>query len=171
MKNLAGDKNCDQYIKDELKRACIDIVENKVGGEVPYTIEGKLGELIFRRAWYYWVVIGDVPMDIAKRIYKHPEGKATVRAGGHCGCEPPESQSDYPISDDGLTPISQESMNEYSEKYPSLWEENKHKYRVATKEEENNKVVNCYHIDSQAGLLLFSQMVSQEQKGDSDESE
>jgi hypothetical protein len=169
MKNLSGDKNCDKYIKDELERACIDIVENKAKGEVPYSIEGKLGHYTFRRAWYYWVVLGDTPMDIAKKIYEHPEGRANVRAGGHCGCEPPETQSDYPKSDDGLTAVSQEEIDRTKKDYPSLWEDVKHKYRVATKEEENNKVVNCYHIDSQAGLLLFSQMVSQDQKGDSDD--
>ncbi len=159
MENLAGDKNCDATIKDELTRAGIGIVEEKAQGEVPYSTEGKLGNYTFRRAWYYWVVTGDTPMDIAKKIYNHPEGKASVRAGGHCGFEPPETQSNYPESKDGLTAISQEDMDQAEKEYPSLWEDVKDKYRVATEYEEKNKVVNCYHIDSQAGLLLFSMMV------------
>ncbi len=39
------------------------------------------------------------------------------------------------------------------------------KYRVATEYEENNKVVNCYHIDSQAGLLLFATMIKNHLNG------
>lgn len=160
MKNLAGNKNCDEYIKDELTRAGIEIVEEESKGEVPYSFTGRLGHYTFRRAWYYWVVVGDTPMDLAKKIYEHPEGKAAVRAGGHCGCVAPETQSSYPKSEDGLAPISQKDMDNAEKEYPSLWKDVKHKYRLATEHEENNKVVNCYHIDSQAGLLLFSMMVS-----------
>ena len=159
MKNLAGNKDCDEDIRDELTRAGIEIIEEKVTGEVPYSIVGKLRHYTFRRAWYYWVVTGDTSMELAKEIYAHPEGKASVRAGGHCGCEPPETQSDYMDTSDGLQPIGQKEMDEYVEKFPTLWEENKHKYRVATKEEAEHKVVKGYHIDSQAGLLLFSMMV------------
>ena len=160
MNNLAGNKECDKEIADELTRAGIEIVSVPLDNtEVPYTIIGKLGHYTFRRAWYYWIVSGDTPMDLAKKIYAHPEGKATVRAGGHCGCEPPESQSSLPLGKDVMELITEKDMEECTRDFPQMWEKIKHKYRLATTEEENSKVVNCYHIDSQAGLLLFSIMV------------
>lgn len=160
MKNLAGNKECDEHIKDELQRAGIAVEQIELGrSEVPYTFIGKLGHYTFHRAWYYWVVTGDTPMDVAKKIYAHPEGKATVRAGGHCGCEPPETQSDYAEVKDGLKLISQKEVDKLESGHSSLWEKYKDEYRIATEEEENTKVVNCYHIDSQAGLLLFALIV------------
>jgi hypothetical protein len=51
MKNLAGDPNCDIEIRRELTRACIPIVENVPSrGEVPATLQGQLGPIVFRRA-------------------------------------------------------------------------------------------------------------------------
>lgn len=40
---------------------------------------------------YYWVVQGDVPLDIALKLYAEPIGKTDVRINGHCGCPPPEA--------------------------------------------------------------------------------
>ncbi|KKM00425.1 hypothetical protein LCGC14_1804580 [marine sediment metagenome] len=62
MKNLAGNKDADKYIKDELEQAGIKVVQvNLTRGEVPYSLAGKLCkndlisnlDIIFERAWYY----------------------------------------------------------------------------------------------------------------------
>ena len=167
MINLAGKKDCDKHIIDELTRAGIDTVQLlKSNSEVPYKVIGVLDHYTFKRAWYYWVVSGDTPMDLAKKIYAHPEGKATVRAGGHCGCEPPETQSRLPLGKDGMELITQEEIDRTEKKYPNIeksdiWKNILNTHRVATSEEQNNKVVNGYHIDSQAGLLLFSMMIKE----------
>ena len=60
--------------------------------EVPYHIIGNLGngKFIFKRAWYYWIIKGNVPLKIAKKMYADPIGKIDVRVAGHCGCPPPE---------------------------------------------------------------------------------
>jgi hypothetical protein len=121
MRNLAGVSDCDEYIRSELRRACIDIHTVQKGNtEVPYTLIGKLGEFEFKRAWYYWVVKGPVPLEVAKELYEHPEGRATVRSGGDCAKRPPET-----------------------------W----------VCEINGEKYVDVYHIDGQAGLLLFAQKI------------
>jgi hypothetical protein len=95
MRNLAGDPDCDRFIRDELQRALIPIKEldTPQKGEVPAKLQGELGPYTFERAWYYWIVRGDVPLAVAQELYQHPVGKADVRVVGHCGCPPPEEWS------------------------------------------------------------------------------
>ena len=95
MKNLAGVQDCDKYIREELERADIEVVEvPKSEGEVPFTLEGRIGDIRLYRAWYYWVAIGKVPLGVAIDLYAHPEGKISVRVDGSCGCpDPSESPS------------------------------------------------------------------------------
>ena len=91
MENLAGRKDCDEYIRRELERCRIDIVEVELTrSEVPYTLEGRLGDFEFRRAWYYWVVRGSVPLEVAQEIYADPVGHTDIRVAGNAGCPPPE---------------------------------------------------------------------------------
>ena len=132
-RNMAGVTDCDRWIEKELQEAKIPIrsgFENwslKAGtktsngmilikdfddyihkyrskSEVPYHIIGILGNYTFKRAWYYWVVRGEVSKKIAKKLYKEPIGKRDVRVGGHCGCPPPKgSVNSYHIdSQEGL---------------------------------------------------------------------
>lgn len=91
--NMAGNDNCDHYIKAELTIAGIRIVEEDHKGEVPYHYTGLLGinnEFKFWRAWRYWVVLGSVPLDIAEELYANEVGSKYVRVAGHCGCPPPK---------------------------------------------------------------------------------
>ena len=92
MQNLAGNPNCDKYIECELNRCGIEIIKNEANlrNEVPATIEGKLGKFRFVRAWYYWMVDGPVPLDIAGKLYSDPVGKTDIRVMGHCGCPSPD---------------------------------------------------------------------------------
>jgi len=146
MKNLAGVEECDDYIREELGKADIDIYDIKKPGrsEVPYTIFGGLGgsllsdedkgymerhgfnvkflktysSFVFTRAWYYWVVEGYVPLDIAVEMYENPNGRKDIRVAGHCGCP-----------------------------HPIEW---KVKHKVC-----GMNVVDHYHIDTQEGLNYF----------------
>ena len=91
MQNLAGNKECDVYIEQELERCEIESVRVERGHtEVPYTITGKLGSLVFTRGWYYWMISGKVPIAIANELYADPVGKEDIRVRGHCGCPPPD---------------------------------------------------------------------------------
>ncbi|KKM02273.1 hypothetical protein LCGC14_1786030, partial [marine sediment metagenome] len=107
MRNLAGVEDCDVTIREELEKAGIDIYSIGEPGrsEVPYTLYGGLGgklldeegqafmdrhgvavdtikkfvSFTFERAWYYWVVSGYVPLNIAVEMYENPNGKKDIR--------------------------------------------------------------------------------------------
>jgi hypothetical protein len=89
--NLAGRTDADDYIRREFTRCGIDCVNvERTNSEVPYTIIGKLGDFTFRRAWYYYIVEGEVPLTIANKLYNDPVGRTDVRVDGHCGCPAPQ---------------------------------------------------------------------------------
>lgn len=91
MINLAGAKECDDQIKAELTEAKIPIVKvPQSRSEVPFSIIGKIGPFKFERLWYYYEVVGQVPLKVAQELYADPVGRKEVRVAGHCGCPPPE---------------------------------------------------------------------------------
>ncbi len=91
MQNLAGNKDCDEFIRSELKRSRIKVVRGERSkGEVPASITGKLGPFTFVRAWRYWMVSGPVPLAVAKELYADPVGATDVQVAGDCRCPAPE---------------------------------------------------------------------------------
>lgn len=166
MKNLAGNKDCDKYIRDELERAGITVVDaDNHGSEVQYSIGGELEKIKFRRAWYYWVATGPVPLEIAKEMYDHPEGKRTVRVRGDCTCPSPEHPRIDWLDDEGKEIITYSQLEK--EKCPKEMIDRfiaDPKYHVVGSMMVMRKIgkqyVTMYHIDDQAGLLLFALMVS-----------
>jgi len=106
MKNLAGVKKADDYIRGELETAGIKIRKGPLDdGGVPYTLTGKLGNWTFERAWTYWMANSSkrktgLPLDIAEKLHdkkyriKGPEEPKTygqvIRVQGHCGCPLPK---------------------------------------------------------------------------------
>ena len=165
MKNLAGrlTEEVDLNIKDELERAEIPTITVPLSnGEVQYTVEGLLGKIRFHRAWYYWVAEGRIPVDMAWKIYNHPEGKQTVRAGGDCGCPSPAGYvTDWYDKENGkkITKDYIKGLEVFKDLYkPDMylkWQ-NGHTADIGQPREG---FVDCYHIDEQAGLLLFSMIV------------
>jgi hypothetical protein len=160
MINLAGVKNCDETIREELTRAGIDIVDipaDERRGEVPASIMGELGKYKFKRAWYYWIVNGHIPIEIADKLYEHPEGKISIRVDGHCGCPNPREYRHVWIDEqNNILHLREElhkwdtfHMNEQEllEKYKVRFVDNRETYGMG--------VISGYHIDTQAGLLLF----------------
>ena len=114
MKNLAGDKKCDETIKEELYLAGILINIIKKGTtEVPYRYIGKLGNWTFKRNWTYWVakVENDehgLPLDLALELHnkQHPTERknlgSVIRSGGDAGAPSPDEYAAQPIYDDEL---------------------------------------------------------------------
>lgn len=99
MKNLAGNKDCDDSVEVELRRAGIEVVSGaKSNGEVSTIITGQLEQFTFVRAWRYWMVRGHVPLVVARELYENLIGKTDVRVVGHCDCPPPE---EYAVHLDG----------------------------------------------------------------------
>ena len=136
--------------------------------------EIPVGFIKFWRAWYYWVAGGLVPLDVAKRLYAHPEGKKNVRVAGHCGCPPPEKPwiHWYNIKT-GKEMMDQKDYEAQLEKYKDvkegdaiwnvLYVDMPKKYEIVDNIETDPKAqqfIDCYHIDSQAGLLLFAQEIT-----------
>lgn len=114
MENLAGNKDADIHIKEELFLAGIPMVNETSEGEVPFTIIGKKGDWTFRRAWYYWMVScenksSSLTLKEATDLHytEHPTKTImgnTIRCGGHCGCPEPEEY--------GAQPEYNEELNE-----------------------------------------------------------
>lgn len=174
MINLAGNKDCDKYIIDELKRAEINVVRCCLAeSEVRYTIKGSIlnkknEKISFRRAWTYWVATGIIDLEIAKKIYEHPEGKQTVRVGGDCTCKNPEGFYGIKYIDENRIELfPQEQYDKYSnndsnDKYViQMLDDAIAKGRIKLAEDitVGRPIIDCYHIDSQAGLLLFSLII------------
>jgi len=172
MQNLAGVEKCDQYIKDELRRCGIEIVEvEKSKGEVPYSFVGKIENFDFHRAWYYWVVEGLVPGFIASGLYKDKVGKTDIRVGGDCGC--PDPKSYYGIiwyAPDGREVISVKEkikMERFGAKSDLDWFKRAYAPEMLEKRfvfsDEPEKVghpfVDTYHIDSELGLRIFADKI------------
>jgi hypothetical protein len=164
MINLAGHPDCDRIIRHELERARIEIVEGeRRPREVPYTVTGRLNVWTFRRAWYYWVAAGQLPLDVAQRLYADPVGKTDVRVAGHCGCPPPEPPWLVYFDADGIRLLHDPDGKE-AQFYADFVERG-----VLNAEQLAGKrfvpdapavaarvVVESYHIDSEVGLRLFA---------------
>lgn len=140
MKNLAGDKNADDLVKEELYIAGIPTINCEGNGEVFYKHIGRIGNWTFKRAWSYWIAsVPDgekgLPLKIAMDLYnlKHPTNDNEImgniiRTGGHCGCPSPDEFGAEPIHD------------------------NEGKLTV-------ERYVDCYHIDNLIGLKILAEVI------------
>ena len=177
MKNLAGDKDADKFIKEELTIAGINQVNvNDNHSEVPYTIIGKIGNWTFERAWYYWVARVENPkdgliLDKALELHnrKHPADTKkklgdVIRAGGDCSCPSPKVYVAQPIYDENLDKALTELgyKKRHVENYGDFWDIN---YGQIAKLCNSGKLkldryVDCYHIDDQIGLNEFAKAIA-----------
>ena len=178
MKNLAGEPEADQYIKEELYLAGIPMERvDKTRSEVPYTYIGKIGKWTFSRLWCYWSAtvedgVEGMPLDLALELHnrKSPTDEDIIlgdiiRAGGHAGGISPDDYVSQPLNNEefiseckslGIETQSQKSIGfgEDTKEYPKL------NYGEIAKMSREGKLkspryVNCYHIDSQIGLNEF----------------
>jgi hypothetical protein len=160
MKNLAGVPEADDDIRLELEKAIIPAVSvSLTRSEVPYTLIGKLGEFEFRRAWYYWIATGNVPLEVAKELYADPIGKKDIRVSGHCGCPPPEDPWLKYVTEDGYELIRESEREQwyavFKDKADSYLQEKKLRFS-SDRAAEGKASVDCYHIDTMEGLRLFA---------------
>jgi hypothetical protein len=104
MKNAAGDKNADEYIKKELERAGITVYTNLEIIPHPEIFTHHYGQVHipggtwkFNRCWYYWSCCGPaLPLKYAKPLWNMARG--SVRAGGDCALREPKGHG-YPSTD------------------------------------------------------------------------
>ena len=159
--NLAGVEDCDPKIIRELLAAGVELVKHPllVEGEVPTRHTGQLElkheiKFTFRRAWYYWVVDGDVPLEVAKELYYEvPFGKEDIRVAGHCACPPPEEwafpKTEVLIRLGIYKPPSEEHPLGHSPTYGQLAK------MCNSGQIKAPRFVDNYHIDSLYGLVRF----------------
>lgn len=168
MINLAGQKDADRYIREELRNCGIEIVEGELNkGEVPYTLTGKLGQFTFTRAWYYWCVEGPHAAHSARILHNHPVAKKNIRALGDCGC--PD------ISEKVITRVNPETGQMVMEldKFTKEMEQAEHLFRDmpdtlarfkakwigAEKPASFPGFVMSYHVDTELGLYLLAESI------------
>jgi len=120
MINLAGRWDAEKYVMDELKTAGIEVVREakNLNNEVSVPLAGQLGKYHFTRAWYYYIVSGNVPLKVAQELYKSKTGKRDIRVVGHCGCPPPENWVTW-LDDDGVKLITLEENEEITALFKS----------------------------------------------------
>ena len=167
MINLAGVKEADERIQEELYLAGIEFVRReKLEGEVLCSITGKLGDWTFNRAWCYWMASAQdrkgLPLEIATQMHerrypiigeRQPENYGQViRVAGHCGCPHPREWA-FP-SDKDLDRWSQETERDWKKIcYGNLAELCNNGIIRAP------RFVTSYHIDNQIGLNEFARVL------------
>lgn len=162
MINLAGAKDCDEQISEELKIAKIELVHGpRSTGEVASTITGKMGAFTFYRAWYYWVAKGPLPLAAARELYANPDAQKTVRVAGHCGCPPPEAPWITWRDAEGNEIIHMKEKAQIDDfiKKGHIKPEQMEKRRYSEQPDTFNGFVDSYHIDSQLGLCLYADKI------------
>lgn len=165
MENLARKQDPEQLVVEdvdrkvvrELERCGIPAVPVEKGGvEVPYRHIGKLGDFTFKRAWYYWMVWGPVPLRVAEELYMDLVGKTDIRVGGHCGCpSPAEYGTQYEAADGRrIYKRKEEDEEERLDKIQPGWRKD---YILSDDPaaECERAFVESYHIDSELGLYIF----------------
>lgn len=167
MQNLAGNKDCDSVIESELTRCGIEIVRGERSThEVAASITGKLGAFTFRRAWYYWVVEGPMPLDVALKIYENPVGRADIRTGGFAGnVSPLEYGTDY-FDADGNWLVSDPDGKEatafaYFQERGVISPETLSGTRCVPDKRVGyaRAEVRSYHVDSELGLYILAEAI------------
>ena len=170
--NLAGREDCDRYIRQELERCGIQVIEGERSDhpDVKTTVTGllKIGdqEFNFTRLWYYYNVSGMIPIRIANLMYADPVGKTDIRSGGHCGCPAPTEYGSEWLHPDGRQgiPKDQEAELDRFIANDSFEASVKDKYIFTDTPEVDGcaSFVRNYHIDSDLGLYIFVQTLERE---------
>jgi hypothetical protein len=154
MINLAGIETCDQTIKEELSLSGIEIVNiGKMNREVPASIIGKCNNFIFKRAWYYWVVEGYLPLEQANYLFENFK-HLNIRVNGNHEDTKPIEWCQPKNMDNVASGFFQDLMNkkitqeEFEEKCKEI-------------KSQGEQFVKSYHIDTQDGLNAFVKVVKE----------
>jgi hypothetical protein len=162
MQNLAGNVKADEIIKQELILAGIPIVgataEEAGHSEVPFTLAGQLGQFRFTRAWYYWMVKGNLPLEAAEKLYDDPVARQDVRAGGDCGRRSPLEWACW-LTDNGKKVLPTKSEAELRDYKIAAQILDEYVFGDDPASVGAKRYVTHYHIDSADGLRLFADMI------------
>jgi len=168
MKNLAGVRDADAYIQEELLLAGIPLVRGERNtGEVPYSVTGKLGDWTFERAWYYWMASEKngkgLPLEIATQLHERkypvigenqPETYGlVVRVAGNCGGPHPREWA-FPTQEDMEKESKRIGRDLMRTCFGDLAE------LCNSGVVQAPRFVDSYHIDTQLGLNELARVIS-----------
>ena len=150
-----------------LNRCGITDIEEKEYTNIGRTryITAKFKGFTLRYQNYYWVVSGEVPIDMAMKLFEDPVGKTDIRSNGHCGCPSPMENGIKWIASDGREVIKTRNIEDFKsmEYLQGVFapEEVMSRYIFNDDPESIGATasVNMYHIDSELGLYIFIQAV------------
>jgi hypothetical protein len=153
MKNLAGRKDCDRFIRKELNKVSVPIVARDLTHrEVPASIAGQLGPFSFERGWCYWVIRGPLPLHVARKLYRHPERDAIRAVGDACGGHPKQYAVRMLNGQEVAPTEEQADWLAFCERKSYAKPDD---YIFSDDPKLGQRFVMSYHIDSQAGLRAF----------------
>lgn len=155
MENLARreyDLEADKKVKEELQIAGVPTIRiGLMNNEVKTYYIGILNGFVFRRAWNYWVVSGNMPLEYAQHLYDNYKD-LNIRVAGHCGNPPPK---EWAINKDYHS-----LMKPYVDKWINKEISNGELDDIGNKiRHQGEQVVNMYHIDTQLGLCKFVETI------------
>jgi hypothetical protein len=155
MIHLTGLENCDSTVKLELEEAGIEIVDiGRMSRDGGVSIIGKYNNFIFKRASYYWIAEGYMPLKNADYIYDKFRHLMVRVNGNHENTKP----IDW-CQPKGFDKLIEEPFKDYFVRklitvteFEKICEEIKSKY---------DNFVKNYHIDTQEGLNMFVRVIKE----------
>ena len=163
MRNLAGHPHATLYAAHELGAAGIPAQPCEPYGEPQATVEGVLGRFTFRRAWYYWICEGPMPLAEAQALFDGSEEvRKSVRACGDCTAPRPGEPGATPdyFDDDGRRVVAdvEGKIRAFlgDADPPDGWV-------LVGSEEERDAIarpfIECYHVDTAEGLRILADAI------------
>ena len=160
--HFSGEPGSDVLVLNELRRAEIQAYEGELTGAVPSRVYGRLGPIVFRRAWRYWIASGPVPAAVAEDIHAAPAGRS-VRVNGDGKARAYEAGTlEWRLQDGTLVVPTDEEVGfrTFLARFPEI--EGVRGPRVFSDDPGAlgaTAYVPLYHIDSVEGLGLFARLL------------
>lgn len=155
MENLARseyDFDADKKVKEELQIAGIPAIRlGVINNEVKTHYIGILNGFVFVRAWYYWVVRGNMPLEYAQYLYDNYKD-LNIRVDGNCGNPPPSEWARNKDADKLYKPY----INQWKNKEITTEELERLCKEI---DKQGKQVIDTYHIDTQFGLCKFAEVI------------
>lgn len=153
---MAGEKNCDYYIRSELEEAKVPIVATyDKHPEVSYSIGGSLFGWKMRRQWRYWSVSKTPGLALPAAIKLFDlDTNNVIRVVGHCASPHPKEWTEaYNLSGYIIIPDPKAEPRELFDKF-------KVEHGMFSWDNDTSyEYINSYHIDTQAGLNLWAKII------------
>jgi len=187
MRNAAGDHTSSEYIPKELAEARVNIDQHTAmipDPEIKTHFTGNLHGWTFRRAWYYWIARCEDEfndgLELKYALPLHNLIGQEVRLAGHCGCPSPVDNCFLwctIFAKDGKIIMPKKAWNAnikffeaIADKSPERMGAFKDKFipmyaKDIKKAGDSIKIVsNSYHIDTQEGFNIFTNVLKKRQR-------